>query len=120
MIPSWKAPETEKFLEEQFGRTTAIQGDRCIPPPVGCGQPIAPFYGPINEKEYTISGLCQACQDLAFGDPRSGNYHSTEPDPEPSGRYFRPTRRPMKKRGKSVSPRLLRLWDPNRQADSSR
>lgn len=33
-----------------------------------CGQPPGPFRDELSEKEYTLSGLCQACQDLTFDD----------------------------------------------------
>ena len=31
--PSEKAPAMENFLEEVFGRTTSIEGNKCIPAP---------------------------------------------------------------------------------------
>lgn len=82
--PSEKSPKIEEFLEENFGRTTAIKNSRCIPPPVGCGKVVTMEVDPewpnkphawaqtwfrdeISMKEYSISGLCQACQDLVWG-----------------------------------------------------
>lgn len=67
MEPSAKSHAMETFLEEQFGRTTAIKANLCIPPPYGCGQSIGEFRTEMTKREYTISGLCQACQDKAFG-----------------------------------------------------
>lgn len=32
-----------------------------------CNQPIGPFKNALSEKEYTISGMCQNCQDKVFG-----------------------------------------------------
>lgn len=67
MKPTTKSPQITEFLESTFGRTTAIESDRCIPKPIGCGQPIGVFRDAISKKEYTISGLCQDCQDKIFG-----------------------------------------------------
>jgi hypothetical protein len=69
MIPSNKHPNMEKFLEDVFGRTTAITSNKCIPPPVGCGKPIGGFKDDISRHEYEISGLCQDCQDTVFTTP---------------------------------------------------
>jgi hypothetical protein len=65
--PTKKAPEIEKFLEQNFGRTTAINSDRCIPKPIGCGEPVGEFRDEVSRREYSISGLCQKCQDKIFG-----------------------------------------------------
>jgi hypothetical protein len=65
--PSDKSPAIEGFLEANFGRTTAIESNRCIPHPVGCGKPIEGFRDERSVREYTISGLCQRCQDEVFG-----------------------------------------------------
>ena len=65
--PSSKSKGMSDFLESSYGRTTAIIGDTCIPPPIGCGGPAIEFTNPVSYKEYTISGLCQKCQDKIFG-----------------------------------------------------
>jgi hypothetical protein len=65
--PSWKARDVERMLEQTFGRTTAIHNDMCVKRPYGCGEPIGPFRDQLSETEYTISGLCQTCQDSVFG-----------------------------------------------------
>ena len=65
--PSAKSNGTEDFLESVSGRTTAIKADRCVPAPIGCGNPVAEFRDKLSYKEYTISGLCQKCQDGVFG-----------------------------------------------------
>jgi hypothetical protein len=65
--PSEKSPGMENFLENIFGRTTAIKGDVCVPPPMGCGGHATDFRDDLSRKEYTISGLCQKCQDSVFG-----------------------------------------------------
>jgi hypothetical protein len=47
-------------------RTQAKAAGMCMPPPVGCGQPITPFRDALSEREYAQSGLCQKCQDAFF------------------------------------------------------
>lgn len=66
--PSKKSPEIESFLEKLYGRTSAITNDICLKPPVGCGKPVSGFRDDISQKEYSISGLCQRCQDEIFGE----------------------------------------------------
>lgn len=65
--PSSKSPEIAQLLEGFSGRTTAIEADKCINPPIGCGQAAIEFGNYNSWKEYTISGLCQECQDKMFG-----------------------------------------------------
>jgi hypothetical protein len=66
--PSSKSPEMEESLTNLFGfdRREAINKDKCIPPPYGCGEIAAEFKDEISRKEYSISGLCQKCQDETF------------------------------------------------------
>ena len=64
--PAEKSHEMEQFLENLSGRTTAVKADRCIGPPLGCGGPATEFNDSLSEKEYTISGLCQVCQDAIW------------------------------------------------------
>jgi len=65
--PTEKSPAIEKFLEDEFGRTSAITNDRCVPAPVGCGGPAVEFEDEASRREYAISGLCQKCQNSFFG-----------------------------------------------------
>ncbi len=65
--PTHKTEGIERFLEDNFGRTTAITTDTCVPAPVGCGGPAIEFRDAVSRREYTISGLCQKCQDEIFG-----------------------------------------------------
>ena len=55
-----------------FGRSwnkqEQITKNLCCPPPLGCGRTITAFRDKLSEKEYTISGLCQDCQDEVFRD----------------------------------------------------
>ena len=61
--PTEKHPDIENFLEKTFSRTTAIEPDTCAI----CKGSAGVFKNEISEREYRISGLCQACQDLTFG-----------------------------------------------------
>jgi hypothetical protein len=64
--PSTKSSPVDEMLERLTGRTSAINHDMCIKRPYGCGEPIGPFNDLLSETEYTISGLCQTCQDSVF------------------------------------------------------
>jgi len=67
--PSNKTEEVENALTNLFGfdRRDSINNNVCIPKPFGCGGPAVKFRDKISEHEYRISGLCQRCQDKAFG-----------------------------------------------------
>jgi len=65
--PTDKAPELEDMLEKLTGRTTAITSNICVKPPYGCAGPATEFRDELSRREYTISGLCQKCQDSIFG-----------------------------------------------------
>ena len=41
--------------------------NRCVSPPAGCGGPATQFEDEASRREYTISGLCQKCQNEVFG-----------------------------------------------------
>lgn len=64
--PSEKAEGLTAFLEATSGRSTSIGAQRCVNPPFGCGKPVTGFIDRLSAKEYAISGLCQACQNLVF------------------------------------------------------
>lgn len=32
-----------------------------------CGKPVGEFRDELSKREYSISGMCQACQDSVFG-----------------------------------------------------
>jgi hypothetical protein len=74
MKPSDKNPAIDRALTAMFGfdRQETIKENVCVPPPIGCGQPISNFglWSEIEQAEYKISGLCQACQRSIF----SSNY----------------------------------------------
>jgi len=50
-----------------FDRREHIKRNVCVPAPIGCGGPANEFKDEISRHEYTISGLCQKCQDSIFG-----------------------------------------------------
>lgn len=64
--PSKKAPNMTAFLESLSGRSTAINHSRCIAPPFGCGGLATHFTDPLSAREYSITGMCQNCQDGFF------------------------------------------------------
>ena len=69
MKESKKSEGMEKVLEDfsklTFGRSrkTSIQNDTCV----SCGEDANEFRDAISKKEFSISGLCQKCQDKIFG-----------------------------------------------------
>lgn len=77
MKPSEKSPEMEAALKGIFGidRVADIEANRCS----WCHGPAADFCDALSEKEYTISGFCQKCQDKTFG---GGNVETFELDRE--------------------------------------
>ena len=67
MKPTQKSSAFERLLESMTERTTAITTKTCVRAPIGCGKPIIGFKDARSQREYRISGLCQACQDAIFG-----------------------------------------------------
>lgn len=67
--PADKSPEVENFLNKAFkiDREGSINKNKCIAKPTGCGGDADKFTDALSAKEYTISGLCQPCQDKVFG-----------------------------------------------------
>jgi len=67
--PSNKSQPLNSLLEEitqtVFGvsRSTSIREDTCVT----CGNGASTFNDDISRKEFTISGMCQDCQDSVFG-----------------------------------------------------
>lgn len=61
-----KSEEVKSAIEDMFpGTAQAIQEHKC---PM-CKNPIGEFRDALSRKEYRISGMCQNCQDKAFGSP---------------------------------------------------
>ena len=69
MEPSWKRVNMSELMDslakDMFGRTRtgAITANECVE----CGGPATDFRDELSQKEYTISGLCQSCQDKVWG-----------------------------------------------------
>ena len=64
-----KHPEIEEMLSNLTGvsRVGAISEASCV----FCKGEASSFRDPLSEKEYTISGLCQDCQDSVFDNPET-------------------------------------------------
>lgn len=67
-MPTTKAKKIDALLTSLTGisRQTAAQLNVCT----WCKLPVTAFRDALSEKEYTISGFCQACQDGTFGSQR--------------------------------------------------
>ncbi len=68
VLPSAKDPTLTEFIDNasqlMFGRTRteSIQQNVCVT----CGKMATGFSDASSRKEYTISGMCQVCQDETF------------------------------------------------------
>jgi len=64
-----KAPKMQTFLnafaEKAFGKAVDKCAEQAIC--VFCHKPVTGFRDSLSRKEYSISGLCQECQDEVFG-----------------------------------------------------
>jgi len=62
-----KAPVLDEFYNVTFGvdRVKSVETGTCV----SCGGDVlkTSFHNPLSFKEFTISGLCQPCQDSVFG-----------------------------------------------------
>ena len=67
--PTKKAEEIEMLLDaisvpmSGLTRLNAIRNGQCAT----CGEAANEFRNELSEREYNISGMCQACQDDIFG-----------------------------------------------------
>lgn len=68
-VPSTKAPEIEELLKmlATSDRRVSIAANKCLAKPLGCGGDASEFTDEQSMREFTISGLCQRCQDEIFG-----------------------------------------------------
>ena len=66
--PSYKAPQMDSALTYLFGvdRHKTISNGECIACEV-TGLIASSFSDDVSRKEYSISGMCQSCQDDLFG-----------------------------------------------------
>ena len=60
-----KDPSIDKMLTSVFGmdRIGSISNNKCV----SCKGDAVEFTNTKSQKEYSISGLCQSCQDQVFG-----------------------------------------------------
>ena len=67
--PSDKTNEMEIAIDGIFGfdRREYIEKDVCIPKPYGCGGEAKEFTDELSRTEYSLSGMCQKCQDDFYG-----------------------------------------------------
>jgi hypothetical protein len=67
MEPTKKSPEIDNFITSVTGvdRRSAIKDNICAL----CNHQVdeESFRDPLSLKEFTISGMCQSCQDDVFG-----------------------------------------------------
>ncbi len=65
MTPSTKSPDMEAAITKIFGvdRRAQIYANVCAT----CGKPAIKFKDELSRKEFSISGMCQKCQDSIFG-----------------------------------------------------
>lgn len=83
MKPSEKTVELDSVIKDIFGidRKASIEAGQCV----FCKAPLKDFRNAISEREASISGQCQKCQDKIFG--------YDEPDsilPAPERDYYIP------------------------------
>ena len=64
-VPTKKHPAIEAHLSTLTGvsRPKAILANTCT----WCKKAALDFTDELSRKEYTISGMCQSCQDKTFG-----------------------------------------------------
>jgi hypothetical protein len=56
-------PDLNKPAFQVFpGAREAVEKGNCPT----CGKPVGEFKDALSEKEYSISGMCQVCQDSVF------------------------------------------------------
>ena len=60
-----KSIQMEEFLEQVFGRTSSLKEGKCA----SCGVEATYFRDELSRREYSISALCQECQDSVFDSP---------------------------------------------------
>ena len=62
-----KVPVLDEFYTKTFGvdRVKSVETGTCV----SCGSDVlkTSFRDPLSFQEFTISGLCQPCQDSVFG-----------------------------------------------------
>jgi len=72
-----KDPTLQRVLRRMFPDFFA-NIDRNLCPT--CSQPIGEFKDELSKQEYSISGMCQECQDATFGENHGGILDYTNAD----------------------------------------
>ena len=74
--PTPKAPAIESFLTSVLGtaRANIIGHGKCV----FCSDPDFNFRDELSEKEYTITGICQKCQDKTFKKKNSDDTYNDD------------------------------------------
>jgi len=69
--PAWKAPQIDALLSEIVfngkDRVTVIKEGKCLTCDEAHDLNATSFRDDISRKEYSISAMCQSCQDDVFG-----------------------------------------------------
>lgn len=65
MVEETRSPSAQ--LMQPYNRREQIASGLCVPKPIGCGGRATEFKDELSRREFTISGLCQNCQDAVFG-----------------------------------------------------
>ena len=70
MIPSSKNPAIDEFISDITGvdRVATIGKDRCVSCNTSVNKVENDFRDALSLREYSISGLCQTCQDKEWPD----------------------------------------------------
>ena len=63
--PSRKAPAIDLFISQVTGKSREIQLASALC--MTCAGDATDFKDDLSRKEYSISGMCQTCQDNIFG-----------------------------------------------------
>lgn len=84
MKASPKNPAIDKCITNIFGidRVKCIQENKC--PCCKADINVNEFRDTLSVKEWTISGMCQACQDSVFDAPEPYDDNYDEDDNEPA------------------------------------
>ena len=64
--PAPKSKGVAEVLDDLFNRTESITTSQCTN--TRCDEPNLKFKNDTSQREYTLSGLCQDCQNDVFGE----------------------------------------------------
>ena len=79
MEPAYKSEQVLSMIKATTGVDLyhCIRNNLCVPPPYGCGEALSAseFRDGNSIREYSISGMCQHCQDKVFLESDDDEYH---------------------------------------------